>query len=135
MPSVSVNITIKNMPELRAAFAKAPKIMGEEFKQALLKSGLKFQQRTIPLTPHRTGRLQASFYDGGNGGLKLSGGGLGMSLEVGPHTDYAYFVHEGTRFMKARPFLKWGADQSQNDIDEIFTKAAQSGLDSIGRMT
>lgn len=59
------------------------------------------------VTPVDTGRLRASI---GTGFLIASGIGGGGTARVAPHTDYAGFVHEGTRRMKARPFMKWGVE-------------------------
>jgi len=31
-----------------------------------------------------------------------------LKAEIGPHVDYAIYVHEGTHKMGARPFMEWG---------------------------
>lgn len=62
------------------------------------------------VTPVDTGRLRASI---GTGFLIASGIGRGGVARVAPHTDYAGFVHEGTRKMRARPFMKWGVEFAQ----------------------
>lgn len=49
-------------------------------------------------TPVLTGRLRGS----------ITTRVQPLSATVGPHTNYALFVHEGTRFMRARPFMQWG---------------------------
>ena len=66
--------------------------------------------------------------------FEITGAGLKMEAAVGPTVNYATFIHDGTRFMKARPFLKDGAEASLDQIDEFFTDATQSALDKIGRM-
>lgn len=127
--SLSVNIRIKNLPQIRHAFGQAPRLMGEKFREALTKSAILVQSRSMIHTPVLTGRLRASHTFG------VSGSGLGMKATVEPTANYAVFVHEGTKFMRGRPFLKQGADESVRDIDDFFTKAAQEALDKIGRMT
>jgi len=39
-----------------------------------------------------------------------------LEARIGPHTFYSIFVHEGTRFMKGRPFLRWGADIAERKL-------------------
>jgi len=39
----------------------------------------------------------------------LTGGGLGGSVAVGSNVTYARYVHDGTRYMRARPFLDQAA--------------------------
>lgn len=125
-------VSIKNLPQIRAAFSRAPQLMSKRFKVALSKSALTVQRESMIRTPVDTGRLRSSH------GFSLSGAGLGMSATVMTGykvpVNYAVFVHEGTRFMRARPFMKEGADASQHQIEQFFKEATQDGLDEIGRM-
>ncbi len=86
----------------------------------------------------RTGRLLMSIRTG----LDYRTGSL--FGEVGPNTTnypgydttsrgqhYAIFVHEGTRFMRARPFLANAVKSAQPEIDRLFKEAAQNTLDRI----
>lgn len=74
------------------------------------------------VTPVDTGRLRASISTGFLIASGISGGG---TARVAPHTDYAGFVHEGTRKMKARPFMRWGVD---------FAEKKFSGKDIADRL-
>ena len=127
MPNVNIKIT--NLAEIRHAFSQAPRLMNDEFKQALTKSALLVQRESMIRTPVKTGRLRASHV------FDVKGFGIDMRAEVGPTANYGIFVHEGTRFMKGQPFLKDGAEASVNEIDYFFTRATQNALDKIGRMT
>lgn len=122
-----VHIEIKNIAQIRAAFSQAPRLMGEAFKGALTKSALQVQRESMINTPVLTGRLRSSHT------FRVSGSGLNMQAEIKPTADYGMFVHEGTRFMKGRPFLKEGAEASLQEIDDYFTKATQDVFDKIGR--
>ncbi len=135
MNGISTKIHIKNLPEIRYAFSQAPKLMNEEMKQALVKSGLALAHKSVELAPHKTGDLQRSHYLRGNGGVDIKGQGLKMSAEVGPTMDYSVFVHEGTRFMKARPFLKEATELVDHEVQGFFTDAVQTVFNKIGRMT
>lgn len=66
------------------------------------------------LTPVDTGRLRASFH--------FSPANLTfLTAVVNTNTDYDVFVHEGTRFMRARPFLAQGVKFAQRSYDEQDT--------------
>ena len=123
-----VHIEIKNIQQIRNAFSKAPRLMEEEFKQALTKSAILIQRESMSNSPVLTGRLRASHK------FDIKGSGLKMEAEVGPDVNYAIFVHEGTRFMPARPFLKEAAESSLQEIDYFFTTAVQNALDKVGRL-
>lgn len=123
----NIKIEIKNIAEIRRAFGKAPRLMNEAFKDALQKSALQVQRESMIRTPVLTGRLRSSHEN------SISGSGLQMSATVAPTANYGMFVHEGTRFMKGRPFLKEGAEASINEIGDYFTQAVQDVFDKIGR--
>lgn len=127
-------ITIKNLPQIRAAFAKAPKFMSEEYGQALKKAGYAVMTKSMQTTPVRTGFLRSSHLQRGQGGVSVSGSGTSMKAEVGPTADYAIFVHEGTRFMRPRRFLKTALLSSEGEIQQLFTKATQNALNKIARL-
>ena len=44
---------------------------------------------------------------------------------VGTNVNYARFVHEGTRRMQRRPFLRWGLEDSRGDIAREVDDAAR----------
>lgn len=48
----------------------------------------------------KTGRLRESIF------AKTSG----LQGIVAPNTNYSFFVHEGTKYMKARPFMERGIE-------------------------
>ena len=125
--SFTTTIKITNLPEIRRAFDKAPRLMNDELKQALTKSAINVEAKSKINTPVATGYLRASH------AFKVSGSGLSMKAEIGPTADYAVFVHEGTRFMRGRPFLQEAAESSDWEIQGYFTKAVQNVLDRIGR--
>lgn len=122
----NVHITIKNLPQIRAAFSKAPRLMKNNFYKALTKSAVLVQSQSMVRSPVRTGRLRSSHT------FQVYDTGINMRAEVGPEVYYALFVHEGTRFMHGRPFLKDAAESSTSQIDGFFTEAAQDALNTIG---
>lgn len=63
----------------------------------MLKTGIKVQRLAKTRCPVDTGRLRASI----NVDLKPDN-----KVVVGTKVQYALFVHEGTRYVRARPFLR-----------------------------
>ncbi len=78
--------------------------LDKELRDIIKDFAFSIERYSKQVTPVDTGRLRSSI------GVSFSGGGLGGSALIAPHTFYAGFVHEGTRYMKARPFMKWGVD-------------------------
>lgn len=120
-----IKITIKNLPQIKAAFAAAPGLMKNELNTAIRKTVLTIGRQSRINTPVLTGRLRASTYES-FGDLKG---------EVGTHTNYDIYVHEGTRYMKARPYLADAVTSSENDTDKFFTNAVDTVLHTIGEKT
>ena len=121
----TINIQIKNIKQIRAAFNAAPGLMTRELNTAIRKVTLNIQGKSMRNTPVLTGRLRASSYSTfGN-----------LRGEVGTNTNYDIFVHDGTRYMKPRPYLKTAVEDSEHDTDRFFTEAVDNTLNKIGRMT
>lgn len=107
MPNTSVSIDIKATPSFEEVGARFKKInipvASQEGLQAfafMVERGAKMQ------SPVDTGRLRASIAtDIGN-----------LRATVAPHTNYALFVHEGTKYMAARPFLAWGYQEAEAQL-------------------
>lgn len=123
---MDVKIKITNINEIRAAFARSPRIMTVNLQKAIQRSVLRIGARSRRNTPVRTGRLRASHYE--RFSAKLQG-------EVGTNTSYDLFVHEGTRFMRGRPYLRFAVEQEETSVDNEFKMAVQDTLNTIARMT
>lgn len=70
---------------------------------------LRVERYAKQLTPVDTGRLRASI------GTSWTIQGLGAIIQT--NTDYAVYVHEGTRYMRGRPFMERGADMAAQNIE------------------
>ena len=42
----------------------------------------------------------------------------GFGAKISTNTEYAVFVHEGTKYMRARPFMDEGVRQLGNQIEK-----------------
>lgn len=122
----SVNITIKNLPQIKRAFGMAPSLMRRNMRTAIDQSLKIIEFASRNRTPVDTGRLRSSHRS------RLTSD---FSGEVGTHVNYDIFVHEGTRYMKARPFLMNAVQANQHNVDKAFEMAVQKTLDEIGRRT
>lgn len=121
----AIGIQIKNMAQIKMAFGRAPALMAKELNTAIKKTTLFIMGKSMVNTPVDTGRLRSSTYSRfGN-----------LQGEVGTNTNYDVFVHNGTRFMKARPYLLNAVNESQRQVDDFFTKAVDNVLNQIGKMT
>lgn len=119
-----VKIKIKNIDQIRAAFKRSPRIMTKNLRKAIEKALITIQRQSVINAPRRTGFLKASHQH-----RMLSN----LSGYVQPTADYAIFVHEGTRFMRSRPFLRQAVAEKENETDKIFLDAVQDTLDEIAR--
>jgi len=97
-----IAIKITNLPQIKAAFARAPGLMADELNTAIKKSILSIQADSMRNTPVLTGRLRAS-HTSMFQNLKGS---------VYTNTNYAIYVHDGTKYMKARPFMQKAVDSN-----------------------
>lgn len=120
---VNVKVKITNLREIKDAFNKAPKRMTKALNKAIQQSIFTIERQSKINTPVRTGFLRASHRS------------LFSNLrgEVGPTASYAMFVHEGTRYMRSRPFLLEAVQSTDSQIQGFFEAAVQDTLDSIAR--
>lgn len=120
-----IAIKIKNISEIKRAFAMAPTLMARELNTSIRRVVLQIGRESRMATPVDTGRLRASTYE------RFSN----LKGEVGTNTDYDFFVHEGTRFMRGRPYLRKAVENNQTGTDQEFTSAVQRVLEQIGKRT
>lgn len=120
-----ISITIKNLPQIKAAFNKAPGLMTRELNTAIKKSIFLIQGKSMVNTPVLTGRLRSSHRS------KFEN----LKGQVSTNTNYDIFVHEGTRFMKARPFMREAVETSDTEVNRFFTQAVDKVLFDIGKAT
>lgn len=120
---MQVNVKITNLAEIKSAFSKAPLEMAKQLNLAIRASIIGIEGQSKVNTPVLTGRLRASHQ---TAFTNLRG-------EVKPTADYAIFVHEGTRYMTARPFLLEAVQEESDKVQKNFKDAVQNVLDKIGK--
>lgn len=119
----AIAIEIVNVKQIQAAYAKAPAQMVKSLSVAIKTAVFLIQRFSMQNTPVLTGRLRASHYSRFE---PLKG-------EVGTRVNYDRFVHDGTKFIPARPYLATAVADSQGPIGDLFTSAVDSVLDRIGK--
>lgn len=125
-----IKIEIKNIAAIKAAFSASPRLMTRHLNTAIRFAGTDIEREMRTnisgrMVKVQTGRLRSSSY---SRFANLRG-------EVGTNTEYDIFVHDGTRFMRARPYLKAAVDSKDTNTQQRFTEAVQKTLDDIGKMT
>lgn len=121
--ATTISVKITNLAEIKAAFAKAPSLMAKNLDTAIRKAALTIQRESMINTPVLTGRLRSSH--------QSTFRPLKGIIDV--TADYAPYVHWGTRYMKARPFLLNAVNAEERNVNDLFGKAVQDTLDEIAR--
>lgn len=141
-----INVEIKNLAQIRRAFDLAPSLMGRELGKAIKDATIYIGREAVKEVTSGvnraldTGRLRASIQGGTYSGGSVSQSASGTTIsrlrgEVGPSVHYAIYVHEGTRYMRARPFMETAVENSQEPIQRFFTDAVDRVLNAIGKKT
>lgn len=119
-----MQVTITFRPSLEKLAGAFDSVNVQSILQDTIKKIAFAVERTSKqLTPVDTGRLRASIHT--QPMLDWA------QAKVSTNTEYAIFVHEGTRYMRGRPFMTQAVDMVKSDfegslitrIDEEFTKA------------
>lgn len=108
---MEIDVKITGLAELRRKWESAPEKIKKMTMDALTKSGYEVEREAKIETPVMTGRLRSSISLASSLGLRTE-----PHVVISPHTNYAIYVHEGTRFMKARPFMTKGYNTAKNKI-------------------
>ncbi len=130
MPNITVTIT-PDLKRIGKAIGSAE--LNKELHKIIEEFALLTERYAKQVTPVDTGRLRASI---GTGFLISSGITQGGVARVAPHTNYALFVHEGTKKMKARPFMKWGVEYAQGRMSsrDVALRLDKKVRESLSRI-
>lgn len=101
------------MPELHVAIRPEGHLeqLGASFKgidlraeigQVIKKLTLRVEGEAKKVTPLRTGFLKSSILH------RIEP----LRGHIRPYAHYAGYVHEGTKYMKGRPFMQWGLEKT-----------------------
>jgi HK97 gp10 family phage protein len=119
--SVTIAIKLDGGDKLTKALVGIPSEFRSAFGKVLSKASFLIQREAKILTPVDTGRLRASIFV-----VNRS-----LQSEISTNTNYAVYVHEGTQYMTARPFMKQGAEAASSDIRSIVEDEISNSLDKM----
>lgn len=103
----------------------SPALLEVKLHQSMQKAVLIAEGASKKQTPVKTGNLRRSETS------RVQGGGMRIQGIVGTNMQYARFVHNGTRRMKARPFFDNGLAASRGQIVSVLQDAAASFLAGV----
>lgn len=135
---MEISVNIPNLPQIKQALAAYPTISAKHVNDAIKRSVFEIQAESVTRTPvanpmswkrpnpkYKPGRLKGSY--------TVTFAPLQGILE--PMVNYAIYVHEGTRFMQSRPFLKQGIEAAQDKVQRHFENAVSDTLNEIAEMS
>jgi HK97 gp10 family phage protein len=107
-----MNLTITIDSSQFAAFLKeSPEKIGRAMQDIIRKASLLVEREGKINAPVDTGRLRAS----------ISTDIFPLSAEVHTNVNYAIYVHEGTRHMRARPFMYDAVRSVESQMGDLVT--------------
>lgn len=120
---MDIKIKIVNLAQIRAAFARSPRVMARNLNKAIKRSVIKIEGDSKRVTPVRTGFLRSSH--------SSSFSNLAGFIDV--TASYAPYVHFGTRFQRAQPFLQKSVNANEGFVNDEMLSAVQDTLNDIAR--
>lgn len=112
-----VGIEVNGINSLVKNFATASSEVRNEFNLAIKMAGIRIQREAKIESPIDTGNLRSQ--------IKFTNLNNGKGV-VGSYAKYSVYVHEGTKHMRANPFMERAIDQSKGDLDLIFNNAVRN---------
>ena len=132
-----IEVKIKNIKQIRTAFKKAPADLARELAKAIKKSGERVEYEAKARGQSTGGFVKGGVMTPGARTTPVDTGTMARSIRaratlmeslIQPHVEYADYVHEGTRYMRGRPFMQWALERAQKNIDKYFEKALDNTL-------
>jgi HK97 gp10 family phage protein len=114
-PAISATIDVS---EVQSFFSGAPRKFQNALNTGIRAAAFLIEGQTKIKTPVLTGRLRASIY------TKVGS----LYAKVSTNTNYAFFVHNGTRSMRPRPFMLQGLQAAEYNIKAVFDREIQKAL-------
>ena len=114
-----VNIKISsNINQVQNKIARMQPRVVRAIQGSVRKAGFIVERHSKMRSPVDTGRMRSSI----NTTVR------GLSATIRPMVHYAQFVHNGTRFMRAQPFMTRGLNDSITEIRAVFNREIKGAL-------
>jgi HK97 gp10 family phage protein len=121
---MQLNIKVQNLAQFRAKMQKYPILIGRGLQEAIAKATFTAERGIKKAIVGGATRA----FDTGNLFRSVRSSVSMLQGEVKAHADYSLYVHEGTKYMRARPFMTTGLDNSMKDIEDIVGKFIKTTL-------
>lgn len=112
---MSISYEIKGLKEIQSALSQAPEIAKPIFQRAIEGTAAVFAKHTQKNNPvpWRTGALTQTFQFNSSP----------LRATWGPTRYYAIFVHDGTKYIKANPFMPKIMAKAEKEVTQLFEQA------------
>lgn len=114
-----------NIDDLVKKFQGTEQILVSKLKEGIWGYALLVERGGKSFSPVDTGRMRGSV------GVSMGIGQGGLSANIGPHVNYAIYVHQGTRYMKERPFMEWGLGAYRREGDKLIIDKINEALRNL----
>ena len=134
----TITVQIKGLKQFQSRLVRAPVIVGKHVSLAINRASASILQKTLPITPVKTGRLVGSFALD-----SVRAKPTNLRGAVRSRVPYAASVHDlhpaGTQYRNPSKnknavagFLKVGVERAQQLIDKHFTDALNNIVKEMG---
>jgi len=112
---MEIKVELKpNIDDLISRFKGFESILVTKLKEGVVGYAALVERGSKIFSPVDTGTMRSSI------GVTYAVNAGGLSAYVGPWVNYAIYVHEGTRYMKGRPFMEWGLNAYRDKGDTLI---------------
>lgn len=126
---MEIKVQIKpNVDQLVKRFEGFEQILLQNLRDAIWGYALLVERGAKTFSPVDTGRMRSSI------GVTFKIADKGLSATVAPHVDYAFYVHEGTRYMKGRPFMEWGLNAYRREGEQLINNKINDAINKLGAL-
>ena len=115
---MQISVTIEGLKEYQDKLKEMPFALRRGLADAIKKSALLVEGQGKINAPVDTGRLRASIL------TEIEP----LRATVSPTVSYAVFVHEGTRYIRSRPFMYDAVQQTKDEINDIFISEIKKSI-------
>lgn len=123
--NVSINPSIEKLVRNFHGFES---ILISKLREAVEGYGYLIERGSKMFSPVDTGRMRSSI------GVSLGLSPKDIKSITSPNVDYAIYVHEGTRYIKARPFMKWGLDAYRREGDRLVIQKVKEATEELAKL-
>lgn len=114
---MNIKVTI-DASDFQKFLKDSPRAFEKALQNAIQKGAYLIERISKQNAPVDTGRLRSS----------IATSLIPFRATIEPHVNYAVFVHEGTRFISARPFMFDAAEQADREISDILSDEVRKVL-------